>query len=144
MPSSVDRSAHTAAATINAITTSHNRLRGEPVFRALRSGDAIACSNTDGWAGRHYRCGLNSIGTSTLPTVGRPSSWAGRNCQRLTAETAARDRDWARRHGWTQKMWDEHGRLEPLMWLDGVTLHANRDAWREDAGLPHGAAEDWP
>lgn len=62
----------------------------------------------------------------------------------LTAETAARDRDWARRHGWTGKMWDEEGRLEPLMWLDGVTLFANRDAWREDAGLPEGAAEDWP
>ena len=64
--------------------------------------------------------------------------------ERLTAETAARDRDWARRHPWTQKMWNDEGRLEPLMWLDGVTLFANRAAWREDAGLPEGAAEDWP
>lgn len=64
--------------------------------------------------------------------------------EHLTAETAARDRDWARRYGWTQKMWDQDGRLDSLMWLDGVTLHANRDAWREDAGLPDGAAADWP
>lgn len=62
----------------------------------------------------------------------------------LTAETAARDRDWARRYGWTGKMWNGDGRLEPLMWLDGVTLFAHREAWREDAGLPKGAAEDWP
>lgn len=64
--------------------------------------------------------------------------------EHLTAETAARDRDWARRHGWTEKMWDGDGRLESLKWLDGVTLEANRGAWREDAGLPEGAAEDWP
>ena len=51
---------------------------------------------------------------------------------------------WARRHGWTGKMWNDEGRLEPLMWLDGVTLHANRGAWREDHGLPEGVAEDWP
>lgn len=64
--------------------------------------------------------------------------------EHLTAETAARDRDWARRYGWTAGMWDADGRLESLKWLDGVTLHANRDAWREDAGLPEGAAGDWP
>jgi transposase-like protein len=64
--------------------------------------------------------------------------------ENLTAETGARDRDWARRYGWTAGMWDAAGRLEPLMWLDGVTLHANREAWREEAGLPEGAAEDWP
>ena len=75
MPSSVDRSAHTAAATINAITTSQNRLRGEPVFRALRSGDAIACSTTDGRAGRYSRRGESGtvvvraeVGPDGVPT----------------------------------------------------------------------------
>lgn len=62
----------------------------------------------------------------------------------LTAETAARDRDWARRHGWTAGMWKETGELHHQAWLDGVTLQANRGAWREDAGLPAGVAEDWP
>jgi hypothetical protein len=64
--------------------------------------------------------------------------------EHLTPETAARDRDWARRHGWTAKMWNEEGRLESQMWLDGVTLFAHRALWREDAGLPDGAADEWP
>lgn len=62
----------------------------------------------------------------------------------LTPETAARDRAWAGRYGWTAAFWSETGRLHPPSYLDAVTLHANRDAWREDAGLPPGAAETWP
>lgn len=58
--------------------------------------------------------------------------------------TGARDRAWASRHGWTSALWDEAGRLHPVSQLDAVTLQANREAWREDAGLPAGAAEDWP
>ena len=52
--------------------------------------------------------------------------------------------DQAARHGWTAAFWSEPGWLHPLSYLDEVTLQANRDAWREDAGLPHGAAEGWP
>lgn len=62
----------------------------------------------------------------------------------LTPETAARDRAWASRYGWTSAFWGETGQLHPTSYLDAVTLQANRDAWREDAGLPPGAAETWP
>ncbi|MDP3802759.1 hypothetical protein [Brevundimonas sp.] len=62
----------------------------------------------------------------------------------LTPETAARDRAWAVRHGWTAAFWNETGWLHPLSYLDAVTLQANRDAWREDARLPPGTAESWP
>ena len=68
-------------------------------------------------------------------------SW---RAERLPAETAARDRDWARRHGWTGRFWDEAGRLQPQVWLDGVTLYANAAAWREDVGLPPGKAPNHP
>ena len=64
--------------------------------------------------------------------------------RRLTAEAAARDRDWARRRGWTQAFWTEGGELRDLERLDRITLDANRAAWREDMGLPDGAAEGWP
>lgn len=62
----------------------------------------------------------------------------------LTPETAARDRAWAARHGWTSAMWSETGWLHPLPTLDVVTLQAHRDAWRQDARIPPGAAETWP
>ena len=65
--------------------------------------------------------------------------------EHLTAETAARDRDWARRYGWTQEMWNEEtGRLYPLPWLDNITLRANAATFREDIGLPEGVEENWP
>ena len=65
--------------------------------------------------------------------------------EHLTAETAARDRDWARRYGWTQEMWNEEtGRLYPLPWLDNITLRANAATFREDIGLPEGVEEGWP
>lgn len=65
--------------------------------------------------------------------------------EHLNPETAARDRDWARRYGWTQRLWDETtGRLHPLGTLDRVTLEANAAAWREDVGLPEGAAPNHP
>jgi hypothetical protein len=62
----------------------------------------------------------------------------------LTPETAAGDREWAGRYGWTSALWSESGALHPVSYMDAVTLQANRDAWREDAGLPPGAAEAWP
>lgn len=63
----------------------------------------------------------------------------------LTPETAARDREWAAgRGGWLAGFWDEQGRLKPLDQLDRVTMAANRDEWREHAGLPEWAAETWP
>lgn len=73
--------------------------------------------------------------------VGFVLAW---RADRLPPDVAARDRAWASRHDWTGAMWDAAGRLQPLSELDAVTLEANRDAWREDAGLPDGVAEDWP
>ena len=65
--------------------------------------------------------------------------------EHLPPETAARDRAWAAgRRGWTSVFWDEDGRLLPLARLDDLTLHHNRAEWREDAGVPDGAAEGWP
>ena len=64
--------------------------------------------------------------------------------ERLGAAVAAEDRAWMARHDWAADFWDAAGRLEPVEDLDRLTLIANRDAWREDAGLPAGVAEGWP
>lgn len=76
-----------------------------------------------------------------LWNVGFVLAW---RAERLGAETAAADRAWVSRHGWAAKFWDEEGRLMRVGWLDEVILKANREAWREEAGLPEGKAEAWP
>lgn len=73
--------------------------------------------------------------------VGFVTAW---RAEHLGAETAARDRDWLSQHGWTRAFWDGLGRLQPLEALDAVTVNANRDVWREEAGLPEGKGENWP
>ncbi|MNR64392.1 hypothetical protein D3C85_1870280 [compost metagenome] len=68
-----------------------------------------------------------------------------RRAERLGAKVAARDRaELTARGPWTEAFWDEAGRLKPTAVLDAITLEANREAWREDVGLPDGAAEGWP
>ena len=64
--------------------------------------------------------------------------------EHLGAEVAAADREYFRKHEWADAFWDEAGRLEDLWVLDQVTLEANREAWREEVGLPPGVAEVWP
>ncbi len=64
--------------------------------------------------------------------------------ERLGAEVAAADRDYMRKHPWTDAFWREDGGLRHLHMLDEVTLEANRAEWREDHGIPAGKAEDWP
>jgi len=64
--------------------------------------------------------------------------------EHLGAETAARDRETVSRHGWTRGFWNDDGRLWSVGQMDAVILHANRDVWREEAGLPEGKAEGWP
>lgn len=65
--------------------------------------------------------------------------------ERLGAEAAAADRAWALgRAAWLADFWDEAGRFRPLAALDQTTLRANREAWREEAGLPPGVAESYP
>ena len=71
----------------------------------------------------------------------KPAGW---RAEKLPPGTAANDRAWAVRHGWTESFWSESGWLHPLSYLDELTLQANRAAWREDAGLPPGVAEAWP
>lgn len=69
----------------------------------------------------------------------------GRRAERLGPEAAARDRaDLTERAAWTAGFWNAAGELRPVDLLDELTLEANRDAWREDAGLPAGAAEGAP
>ncbi|WP_420471778.1 hypothetical protein [Brevundimonas sp. FT23042] len=65
--------------------------------------------------------------------------------EHLGEAVAAKDRAWlTEKHPWTADFWDEEGRLGRAGYLDMVTLMANRDAWREGAGLPDGVAEDVP
>ena len=64
--------------------------------------------------------------------------------EHLGPEVAAADRDYFRKYAWADDFWDAEGRLEPLWVLDQVTLEANREAWREEVGLPPGVAEAWP
>ena len=73
--------------------------------------------------------------------VGFVLAW---RAEHLGDETAARDRDWARRYGWTGRFWDADGGLRALDEMDEITLDANSEAWREDVGLPDGVAPDWP
>lgn len=69
----------------------------------------------------------------------------GWRAEHLSPEAAARDRAWASaKPEWVQTLWDADGRLKPQETLDALTLRANREAWREDAGLPDGVAEGWP
>jgi hypothetical protein len=65
--------------------------------------------------------------------------------EHLGDAVAAKDRAWLTgRHPWAEPFWDDAGRLGPSGYLDGVTLMANREAWREEMGLPAGVAEDVP
>ena len=64
--------------------------------------------------------------------------------ERLGPEVAAADRDYMRKHAWADEFWDQDGRLRHLVRLDEITLEANREAWREDEGIPPGKAEGWP
>ncbi len=63
---------------------------------------------------------------------------------RLGPEIAAADRDYMRKHAWTEAFWREDGGLKHLHALDVITLDANREAWREDHGIPPGKAENYP
>lgn len=82
------------------------------------------------------------LDTVPLWHVGFVLAW---RAERLSPEAAARDRAWAEaKPGWVRALWDEAGRLKPVATMDALTLRANREAWREDAGLPDGAAAGWP
>ena len=67
-------------------------------------------------------------------------SW---RAQHLGAEVAAADRDRSRDKPWAS-FWDEDGRLRSQTWLDAEMMRLHRGAWREEAGLPEGAAPLFP
>jgi len=67
--------------------------------------------------------------------------WRARH---LGAEVAAADRERARAHPWADALWADDGRLKPLHQTDAIMLMLHRDVWREQVGLPKGAAEGVP
>lgn len=73
--------------------------------------------------------------------VGFVLTW---RAERLGAQATAADRDYLAAHDWSAELWDEAGELKPLAVLDEIVVQANREAWREDMGLPPGVAEDVP
>lgn len=64
--------------------------------------------------------------------------------ERLGPETAAEDRAYLEQYPWTAGFWNSDGRLAALEDLDAMVLDANREQWREEMGLPVGAAEGVP
>ena len=64
--------------------------------------------------------------------------------ERLGPEIAAADREDARDQPWADLFWNADGALRRQGRLDDETMRLWRDAWREQAGLPPGAAERIP
>ena len=62
----------------------------------------------------------------------------------LGPETAAADRERFRDRDWAPAVWDEAGRFRPQYEIDRRLLLMHRKEWREEVGLPEGAAEDYP
>ncbi len=64
--------------------------------------------------------------------------------ERLGPEIAAADREDARDLPWAELFWNADGALRRQGRLDDETMRLWRDDWREQAGLPPGAAERIP
>jgi hypothetical protein len=66
--------------------------------------------------------------------------------EHLGPEVAAGDRERAVAldQPWREALWDEDGGLRPLWAIDRALMRLYRDSWREEVGLPDGAAEGWP
>ena len=60
--------------------------------------------------------------------------------ERLGPEVARLDREAARGKPFAEAFWHADGRLRKQAYLDQVLLRLNRDIWREEIGLPEGAA----
>ncbi len=87
--------------------------------------------------------------TGAGPPVGTPLWHVGFvlewRAEHLGAEAAAKDRAWLmEKHPWAEGFWDEEGRLRRAGYVDMLILMANREAWREETGVPDGVAEDVP
>jgi len=63
---------------------------------------------------------------------------------RRRPEVAEADRAWGMTRPWGACVWDEAGRMRSMPEIDARFLRLWRDDWREEAGLPAGAAPAWP
>jgi hypothetical protein len=112
------------------------RARLEAFELQLAEARAVAMALMDGMRGEGPPTGV------PLWHVGFVVEW---RAEHLGAAVAARDRAWlTAAHPWAASFWGDEGGLGLAGYLDAVTLMANRDAWREEVGLPDGAAEDVP
>ena len=64
--------------------------------------------------------------------------------RRRGPEVAEADRLWGQGRDWGSAVWDADGRMRPMIEIDWRLLALFRDDWREDQGLPPGAAVHWP
>jgi hypothetical protein len=62
----------------------------------------------------------------------------------LEAEVAADDRDRNGDQDWAGVVWDAEGKMGTVAPMTLAMARLNRAAWREQHGLPEGAAEGWP
>ena len=61
--------------------------------------------------------------------------------EHLGPEVAAADRERAKDQPWAEAVWDEAGRLRRPAAQDMAMMRLHRATWREEVGLPEGAAE---
>lgn len=64
--------------------------------------------------------------------------------RRRGPEVAEADRLWGQGRDWGSAVWDADGRMRPVTEMDRRFLSLFREDWREDQGLPPGAAVHWP
>ena len=66
--------------------------------------------------------------------------------EHLGPEIAAADREraLAKSQAWVETVWDDEGRMRELWAIDRAMMRQYRETWREQVGLPDGAAEGWP
>lgn len=64
--------------------------------------------------------------------------------EHLGPEVAAEDRERNRDQDWAAAIWDAEGKMGSVRAMIRALVRLNRTAWREQHGLPDGAAEGWP
>lgn len=64
--------------------------------------------------------------------------------EHLGPEVAADDRARNRDQDWAGAIWDAEGKMGSVRAMTRALVRLNRTAWREQHGLPDGAAEGWP
>lgn len=80
--------------------------------------------------------------TVALWHVGFVLAW---RAEHLGPEVASADKAWLiAKCPWAAELWTATGELQDVAAMDRVTARANRDAWREDMGLPEGVASHLP